>query len=128
MFAFYLFPCYWDINRKDIMTTQKDLNKDMVALLSSVTDSIQELRKEVIKLRDDLDADANFVKELEKGLIHCFDEIKDLKFDKMDKSSQNFRNNNFNDRLINLEENKIKVIDEELKRIDTLEQAFNREF
>ena len=110
------------------MTSQKDLNKDMVALLSSVTDSIQELRKEVIKLRDDLDADANFVKELEKGLIHCFDEIKDLKFDKMDKSSQNARNNNFNDRLINLEENKIKVIDEELKRIDTLEQAFNREF
>ena len=110
------------------MTSQKDLNKDMVALLSSVTDSIQELRKEVIKLRDDIDADANFVKELEKGLINCFDEIKDLKFDKMDKSSQNFRNNNFNDRLINLEENKIKVIDEELKRIDTLEQAFNREF
>ena len=110
------------------MTSQKDLNKDIVALLSSVTDSIQELRKEVIKLRDDLDADANFVKELEKGLINCFDEIKDLKFDKMDKSSQNFRNNNFNDRLINLEENKIKVIDEELKRIDTLEQAFNREF
>ena len=109
------------------MTSQKDLNKDMVALLSSVTDSIQELRKEVIKLRDDLDADANFVKELEKGLINCFDEIKDLKFDKMDKSSQNFRNNNFNDRLINLEENKIKIIDEELKRIDTLEQAFNRE-
>ena len=28
---------------------------------------------------------------------------------------------------INLEENKIKIIDEELKRIDTLEQAFNRE-
>ena len=28
------------------------------------------------------------------------------------------RNDNFNDRLINLEENKIKVIDEELKRID----------
>ena len=109
------------------MTSQKDLNKDMVALLSSVTDSIQELRKEVIKLRDDIDADANFVKELEKGLINCFDEIKDLKFDKMDKSSQNFRNNNFNDRLINLEENKIKVIDEELKRFDTLEQAFNRE-
>ena len=109
------------------MTSQKDLNKDMVALLSSVTDSIQELRKEVIKLRDDLDADANFVKELEKGLINCFDEIKDLKFDKMDKSSQNFRNNNFNDRLINLEENKIKVIDEELKRIDMLETAFNRE-
>ena len=109
------------------MTSQKDLNKDMVALLSSVTDSIQELRKEVIKLRDDLDADANFVKELEKGLINCFDEIKDLKFYKMDKSSQNFRNNNFNDRLINLEENKMKTIDEELKRIDMLETAFNRE-
>ena len=110
------------------MTTQNDINKDMVSLLSSIHDRIQELRKEVVKLRDDLDADANFVKELEKGLINCFDEIKDLKFDKMDKSSQNFRNNNFNDRLINLEENKIKVIDEELKRIDTLEQAFNREF
>jgi len=89
------------------MTSQKDLNKDMVALLSSVTDSIQELRKAVVNIND---------------------EIRDLKFDKMDKSSQNFRNNNFNDRLINLEENKIKVIDEELKRIDTLEQAFNREF
>jgi uncharacterized protein YicC (UPF0701 family) len=89
------------------MTTQKDLNKDIVALLSSVTDSIQELRKAVVNIND---------------------EIKDLKFDKMDKSSQNFRNNNFNDRLINLEENKIKIIDEELKRIDTLEQAFNREF
>ena len=88
------------------MTSQKDLNKDMVALLSSVTDSIQELRKAVVNIND---------------------EIKDLKFDKMDKSSQNFRNNNFNDRLINLEENKIKTIDEELKRIDTLEQAFNRE-
>ena len=88
------------------MTSQKDLNKDMVALLSSVTDSIQELRKAVVNIND---------------------EIKDLKFDKMDKSSQNFRNNNFNDRLINLEENKIKVIDEELKRIDTLESAFNRE-
>jgi uncharacterized protein YicC (UPF0701 family) len=88
------------------MTSQKDLNKDIVALLSSVTDSIQELRKAVVNIND---------------------EIRDLKFDKMDKSSQNFRNNNFNDRLINLEENKIKIIDEELKRIDTLEQAFNRE-
>ena len=89
------------------MTSQKDLNKDMVALLSSVTDSIQELRKAVVNIND---------------------EIRDLKFDKMDKSSQNFRNNNFNDRLINLEENKMKVIDEELKRIDMLETAFNREF
>ena len=88
------------------MTSQKDLNKDMVALLSSITDSIQELRKAVVNIND---------------------EIRDLKFDKMDKSSQNFRNDNFNDRLINLEENKIKVIDEELKRIDMLETAFNRE-
>ena len=83
------------------MTSQKDLNKDMVALLSSVTDGIHQLQKAV-------------------QLIHT--EINDLK------SSQNMRNDNFNDRLINLEENKIKVIDEELKRIDTLEQAFNREF
>ena len=82
------------------MTSQKDLNKDMVALFSSVTDSIQELRKTV-------------------ELIAY--EVNDIK------SSQNIRNDNFNDRLINLEENKIKVIDEELKRIDTLEQAFNRE-
>ena len=83
------------------MTSQKDLNKDMVALLSSVTDGIHQLQEAV-------------------KLIHT--EINDLK------SSQNIRNDNFNDRLINLEENKIKVIDEELKRIDTLEQAFNREF
>ena len=83
------------------MTSQKDLNKDMVALLSSVTDGIHQLQEAV-------------------KLIHT--EINDLK------SSQNIRNENFNDRLINLEENKIKVIDEELKRIDTLEQAFNREF
>ena len=89
------------------MINQKDLNKDFVALFSTLTDSIQELRKAVVNIND---------------------EIRDLKFDKMDKSSQNFRNNNFNDRLINLEENKIKTIDEELKRIDTLEQAFNREF
>ena len=78
------------------MTSQKDLNKDMVALLSSVTDGIHQLRKEVVALRSDM-------------------------------NSQNMRNNNFNDRLINLEENKMKVIDEELKRIDTLEMAFNRE-
>ena len=78
------------------MTTQKDLNKDMVALLSSVTDGIHQLRKEVVALRSDM-------------------------------NSQRMRNNNFNDRLINLEENKMKVIDEELKRIDTLEMAFNRE-
>ena len=83
------------------MTTQNNINKDMVALLSSVTDGINQLRKAV---------------EL---MAH---EINDIK------SSQNIRNENFNDRLINLEENKIKVIDEELKRIDTLEQAFNREF
>ena len=82
------------------MTSQKDLNKDIVALLSSVTDGIHQLQKAV-------------------QLIHT--EINDLK------SSQNVRNNNFNDRLINLEENKIKVIDEELKRIDMLETAFNRE-
>jgi len=83
------------------MTTQNNINKDMVALLSSVTDGIHQLQKAV-------------------KLIHT--EINDIK------SSQNIRNENFNDRLINLEENKIKVIDEELKRIDTLEQAFNREF
>ena len=82
------------------MTNQKDLNKDMVALLSSVTDGIHQLQKAV-------------------KLIHT--EINDIK------SSQNVRNDNFNDRLINLEENKIKVIDEELKRIDMLETAFNRE-
>ena len=79
------------------MTSQKDLNKDMVALLSSVTDSIHQLRSEIVALRSDM-------------------------------NSQHMRNNNFNDRLINLEENKMKTIDEELKRIDTLEQSFNREF
>ena len=83
------------------MTTQNDINKDMVALAGSLSDGINQLRKAV---------------EL---MTH---EINDIK------SSQNIRNENFNDRLINLEENKIKIIDEELKRIDTLEQAFNREF
>ena len=83
------------------MTTQNDINKDMVALAGSLSDGINQLRKAV---------------EL---MTH---EINDIK------SSQNVRNDNFNDRLINLEENKIKIIDEELKRIDTLEQAFNREF
>ena len=83
------------------MTTQNDINKDMVSLAGSLSDGINQLRKAV-----DL-------------IAH---EINDIK------SSQNIRNENFNDRLINLEENKIKIIDEELKRIDTLEQAFNREF
>ena len=83
------------------MTTQYDINKDMISLVGSLSDGIHQLQKAV-------------------QLIHT--EINDIK------SSQNIRNENFNDRLINLEENKIKVIDEELKRIDTLEQAFNREF
>ena len=82
------------------MTTQNDINKDMVSLVGSLSDGINQLRKAI---------------EL---MAH---EINDIK------SSQNIRNENFNDRLINLEENKIKVIDEELKRIDTLESAFNRE-
>ena len=82
------------------MTTQNDINKDMVSFAGSLSDGINQLRKAV---------------EL---MAH---EINDIK------SSQNIRNENFSDRLINLEENKIKVIDEELKRIDTLEQAFNRE-
>ena len=88
------------------MTSQKDLNKDFVKMFETLSQSINDLRKAITFIAED---------------------VKDLKFDKMDKSSQNFRNNNFNDRLINLEENKIKIIDEELKRIDTLEQAFNRE-
>ena len=83
------------------MTTQNDINKDMVALAGSLSDGINQLRKAVELMAR---------------------EINDIK------SSQNIRNENFNDRLINLEENKIKFIDEELKRIDTLEQAFNREF
>jgi len=88
------------------MTTQNNLNKDFVKMFETLSQSINDLRKAVTFIAED---------------------VKDLKFDKMDISSQNVRNNNFNDRLINLEENKIKVIDEELKRIDTLEQAFNRE-
>ena len=78
------------------MTTQNDINKDMVSLVGSLSDGINQLRSEVVALRSDM-------------------------------NSQHMRNNNFNDRLINLEENKMKVIDEELKRIDMLETAFNRE-
>ena len=82
------------------MTTQNDINKDMVSLVGSLSDGINQLRKAVELMAY---------------------EINDIK------SSQNIRNENFNDRLINLEENKMKTIDEELKRIDTLESAFNRE-
>ena len=53
------------------MTTQNDINKDMVSLLSSIHDRIQELKNEVVALRLDMD-------------------------------SQHVRNDNFNDRLINL--------------------------
>ena len=74
--------------------------------------------------------------DLNKDFVSMFrdlvDDIHKIKMNMIDlKNSidaQHIRNDNFNDRLINLEENKIKVIDEELKRIDTLEQAFNREF
>ena len=89
------------------MTSQNNLNKDFVKMFETLSQSINDLRKAVTFIAED---------------------VRDLKLDKMDISSQNVRNDNFNDRLINLEENKIKVIDEELKRIDTLEQAFNREF
>ena len=82
------------------MTTQYDINKDMISLVGSLSDGINQLRKAVELMAR---------------------EINDIK------SSQNIRNENFNDRLINLEENKMKVIDEELKRIDMLETAFNRE-
>ena len=58
------------------MTTQNDINKDMVSLVGSLSDGINQLRKAV---------------EL---MAH---EINDIK------SSQNIRNENFNDRLINLE-------------------------
>ena len=73
--------------------------------------------------------------DLNKDFVSMFrdlvDDIHKIKMTMIDLKgsidSQRMRNNNFNDRLINLEENKIKIIDEELKRIDTLEQAFNRE-
>ena len=74
--------------------------------------------------------------DLNKDFVSMFrdlvDDIHKIKMTMIDLNgsidSQHIRNDNFNDRLINLEENKIKIIDEELKRIDTLEQAFNREF
>ena len=81
------------------MTTQNNLNKDFVKMFETLSQSINDLRKAVTFIAED---------------------VRDLKLDKMDISSQRMRNNNFNDRLINLEENKMKVIDEELKRIDTL--------
>ena len=73
--------------------------------------------------------------DLNKDFVSMFrdlvDDIHKIKMTMIDLKgsidSQHIRNDNFNDRLINLEENKMKTIDEELKRIDTLEQAFNRE-
>ena len=73
--------------------------------------------------------------DLNKDFVSMFrdlvDDIHKIKMTMSDLTgsidAQHIRNDNFNDRVINLEENKIKIIDEELKRIDTLEQAFNRE-
>ena len=73
--------------------------------------------------------------DLNKDFVSMFrdlvDDIHKIKMTMIDLKgsidSQHIRNDNFNDRLINLEENKIKIIDEELKRIDMLETAFNRE-
>jgi hypothetical protein len=73
--------------------------------------------------------------DLNKDFVSMFrdlvDDIHKIKMTMIDLKgsidSQHIRNDNFNDRLINLEENKMKVIDEELKRIDMLETAFNRE-
>ena len=73
--------------------------------------------------------------DLNKDFVSMFrdlvDDIHKIKMTMIDLKgsidSQHIRNDNFNDRLINLEENRIKVIDEELKRIDMLETAFNRE-
>ena len=73
--------------------------------------------------------------DLNKDFVSMFrdlvDDIHKIKMTMIDLKgsidSQHIRNDNFNARLINLEENKIKVIDEELKRIDMLETAFNRE-
>ena len=111
------------------MTTQNNINKDMVALLSSVTDGIHQLQKAVKLIHTEIN-DIN--KDMVSLLSSIHDRIQELKNEvvalRLDMDSQHIRNDNFNDRLINLEENKIKVIDEELKRIDTLEQAFNREF
>ena len=73
--------------------------------------------------------------DLNKDFVSMFrdlvDDIHKIKMTMIDLKgsidAQHIRNDNFNDRLINLEENKMKTIDEELKRIDTLESAFNRE-
>ena len=73
--------------------------------------------------------------DLNKDFVTMFrdlvDDIHKIKMTMIDLKgsidAKHIRNDNFNDRLINLEENKIKVIDEELKRIDMLETAFNRE-
>ena len=74
--------------------------------------------------------------DLNKDFVSMFrdivDDIHKIKMTMIDLKgsidSQHIRNDNFNDRLINLEENKIKIIDEELKRIYTFEQDFKREF
>ena len=62
--------------------------------------------------------------DLNKDFVSMFrdlvDDIHKIKMTMIDLKgsidSQHIRNDNFNDRLINLEENKIKVIDEELPR------------
>ena len=81
-----------------------------------------------MKMTNQSDLNKDFV-SMFRDLVDGIHKIKMTMIDlKGSIDSQHIRNDNFNDRLINLEENKIKIIDEELKRIDTLEQAFNREF
>ena len=44
MFAFYLFPCYWDINRKDIMRLEDYTDEELIIQIRNFDFEIERLK------------------------------------------------------------------------------------
>ena len=44
MFAFYLFPCYWDINRKDIMRLEDYTDEELIIQIRNFDSEIERLK------------------------------------------------------------------------------------
>ena len=44
MFAFYSFPCYWDINRKDIMRLEDYTDEELIIQIRNFDSEIERLK------------------------------------------------------------------------------------
>ena len=44
MFAFYLFPCYWDFNRKDIMRLEDYTDEELIIQIRNFDSEIERLK------------------------------------------------------------------------------------